>query len=141
MAPDAGQGWRRDPLGYAAALRPLLPPAHLEFMRSLPTCIALPGFFFVHAGIRPGVPLDRQEDEDLIWIRAPFLRGALPKGLTVVHGHTPVEAPEFAPGRIDIDTGCFHSGVLTGLRVLPDGRTKLLFARGAPSGYRPAHER
>ncbi len=141
MPDDSGQGWRREPLGYAAVLRPLLPATHLDLIRSLPTFVSLPGFVFVHAGIRPGVPLDRQEDEDLIWIRAPFLRGMLPKGLTVVHGHTPVEAPEFAPGRIDIDTGCFHSGVLTGLRVLPDGATKLLQVRGAPSSYRPAHER
>jgi serine/threonine protein phosphatase 1 len=141
MPDDPQQAWRRRPRAFAATLAPLLPARHLEFLRSLPTCISLPGFLFVHAGIRPGLPLDAQEDEDLIWIRAPFLNGRLPAGLTVVHGHTPVDAVQFARGRIDIDTGCFVSGVLTALRVTPDGATSLLQARGEPSAYVPMSRR
>ena len=133
--------WRRRPDIFARQLAPLIPQRHIELMRGLPTCLSLPGFFFVHAGIRPGVPLARQQDEDLIWIRAPFLNARFSGEITVVHGHTPVEAVEAMPGRIDIDTGCFYSGVLTALRVTPDGETKVLQARGEPSNYVPAIER
>lgn len=138
---DPAEGWRRSPRRFADALRPLIPPGHLELLHNLPSCLSLPGFFFVHAGIRPGVPLDAQEDEDLIWIRAPFLRARFSGELTVVHGHTPVDAVDLKPGRIDIDTGCFYSGVLSGLRVLPDGSLKLLQARGKAADYKPAGER
>lgn len=138
---DPAQSWRRRPDIFARQLAPLIPPRHLELMRGLPTCLSLPGFFFVHAGIRPGVPLARQQDEDLIWIRAPFLNARFSGDITVVHGHTPVDAVEAVPGRIDIDTGCFYSGVLTALRVTPDGKTRILQARGAPSNYVPAIER
>lgn len=138
VAPDPEMRWRRAPRGYAEALLPLIPERHLTLLKNLPVCLSLPGFFFVHAGIRPGVPLDRQEDDDLIWIRAAFLKASPRANLTVVHGHTPVDTPEFAPGRVDIDTGCFYSGVLTALRVLPDGDLKILQAKGAPTTYRPA---
>ena len=114
---------------------------HLELLRVMPTCLSLPGFFFVHAGIRPGVRLEDQEDIDLIWIRTPFLKAKLGSELTVVHGHTPVEAVQVMRGRVDIDTGCFYSGVLTALRVLPDGEFKVLQTRGEPSRYVPASER
>jgi len=141
MAYDPTQSWRRAPHRFAEELRRLLPQAHLDLLRGLPICLSLPRVFFVHAGIRPGLPLEAQDDEDLIWIRAPFLRHHFSGELTVVHGHTPVEAVEVVPGRVDIDTGCFFSGVLTALRVLPNGTTKLLQARGAPSDYVPASER
>jgi serine/threonine protein phosphatase 1 len=141
MPPDPEHGWRQAPFAYAKALRPLIPEAHLAQMAALPTCLWLPGFFFVHAGIRPGVPLERQEDEDLVWIRMPFLKAQFSGDLTVVHGHTPVEAPQFVTGRVGIDTGCFFSGVLTALRVLPDGKLKVLQARGEPADYVPAMQR
>jgi len=127
---DPAESWRQSPRRFAEALRPLIPPGHLELLHNLPTCLSLPGFFFVHAGIRPGVSLEAQDDEDLIWIRAPFLRAKVTPGLTIVHGHTPVEAVDLQPGRIDIDTGCVFTGVLSCLRVLPDGGLKLLQARG-----------
>jgi serine/threonine protein phosphatase 1 len=141
MPDDPGQRWRRHPGEFAERLEPMIPVAHLELLRGLPTCLKLPDFLFVHAGIRPGLPLEAQEDEDLIWIRAPFLNSKRAAPFTVVHGHTPVDAVEFAPGRIDIDTGCFFSGVLTALRVTPDGATKVLQARGEPADYTPAHLR
>jgi diadenosine tetraphosphatase ApaH/serine/threonine PP2A family protein phosphatase len=141
LADDGGQGWRRRPQDFARRLLPLIPERHLSWLESLPSCISVPGFFFVHAGIKPGVPLAAQEDEDLIWIRAPFLNARFSGDITVVHGHTPVEAPEFVPGRIDIDTGCCFVGTLTALRVLADGSTKILQAHGAPSDYVPAIRR
>ena len=138
LAGDAQQSWRRQPQVFARQLRPLIPERHLAFLRSLPVSLSLPGYYFVHAGIRPGVPLAAQADEDLIWIRAPFLNARLSPDLTVVHGHTPVETVDFAPGRIDIDTGCCFSGVLTALRVTPDGPLKVLQSHGPKAEYRPA---
>jgi serine/threonine protein phosphatase 1 len=138
---DGSASWRVRPDDFARRLRPLIPDAHLDWLQNLPTCLAVPGFLFVHAGIRPGIPLAAQDDQDLIWIRAPFLNARLPGEPTIVHGHTPVEVPEFVTGRIDIDTGCCFRGTLTALRILADGSLKVLQARGAPSDYVPVNRR
>jgi serine/threonine protein phosphatase 1 len=122
-------------------LRARVPDRHVDFLSGFERWVEAGDYLFVHAGIRPGVPLDAQDDEDLIWIRAPFLNHRFSGEVTIVHGHTPVEAVEPLPGRIDIDTGCFYSGVLTAVRVLPTGHIKLLQARGAPSDYIPASQR
>ena len=74
-------------------------------------------YLFVHAGVRPGVPLGAQTEEDLIWIRGPFLEHADPFGKIVVHGHTPGPEPVTRPNRIGIDTGAFFTGRLTALRL------------------------
>jgi serine/threonine protein phosphatase 1 len=70
-------------------------------------------YLFVHAGVRPGVPLERQEPDDLLWIRQPFLASDADFGAVVVHGHTPRPAPEVRPNRIGIDTGAVAGGRLT----------------------------
>jgi serine/threonine protein phosphatase 1 len=101
-----------------------IPEAHLDFMAELPIYLSLPGWLFVHAGIRPGLPLSEQTDEDLIWIRAPFLTSQLTGGLRVVHGHTPSPDIVVTPHRIGVDTQCFQSGKLSAVRVMPDGSTK-----------------
>ena len=110
----------------AAALAKKMPVAHREFLETLPVLLTAPGWAFVHAGLRPGVALDRQDDKDLIWIRGPFLDGPPIPGLRVVHGHTLVDEPEVLLARINIDTGCFASGRLTAVRITPDGATRLL---------------
>lgn len=107
-----------------------VPAAHLRFLAELPISLLLPGWLFVHAGIRPGVPLAVQTDEDLILIRRPFIDAADLDGLRVVHGHTPGRQPVVTAARIGIDTHCFHSGRLTSVRVLPDGSTRFLTASG-----------
>lgn len=99
---------------------------HAEFIRSLPVYLSLPGWLFVHAGIRPGVPLGLQADEDLLWIRAPFLTSQLTGGLRVVHGHTPGNDIVVTPHRIDVDTKCYATGRLSAVRVKPDGSTAFL---------------
>jgi serine/threonine protein phosphatase 1 len=63
--------------------------------------------------VRPGVPLEQQSEEDLLWIRDEFLGSTMNFGKIVVHGHTPVEAPDVLPNRINIDTGAFATGHLT----------------------------
>ena len=90
-----------------------VPEDHLDFMRACRPSFAAGGYFFAHAGIRPEVPLSRQDVMDLTWIREPFLswRGRLPA--VIVHGHTPAKAPEVRSHRIGIDTGAVYGGPLT----------------------------
>jgi len=67
----------------------------------------------VHAGVRPGIPLERQTDSDLIWIRDEFLDSQDFHGKIVVHGHSYRTEPEVRPNRIGIDTGAYATGRLT----------------------------
>jgi serine/threonine protein phosphatase 1 len=90
-----------------------LPPAHLAFLRGLVRSHRAGGYLFAHAGIRPGVPLDAQDADDLIWIREPFLHSTADHGAVVVHGHTPERAPVIRPNRIGLDTGAVYGGPLT----------------------------
>jgi serine/threonine protein phosphatase 1 len=90
-----------------------LPKPHLLFLRDLAVRHAVGGYLFVHAGIRPGIPLERQSRHDLMWIREPFLSFKEPFGPVVVHGHTPRQEPVVRPNRIGIDTGAVMGGVLT----------------------------
>lgn len=128
------------PLRRSNALRAELderiPAEQREFLEALPSYLALPGWLFVHAGIRPGIPLSMQTDDDLIWIRAPFLTSQLTGGLRVVHGHTPGRDVVVTPHRICIDTHCFHTGRLSSVRVTPDGRTAFFSVDGPASGWR-----
>jgi serine/threonine protein phosphatase 1 len=104
-----------------------VPAADLAFLRRLRPSFALGGYFFAHAGVRPDIPLDRQDAMDLAWIREPFLswRGRL--DAVVVHGHTPSEGPEVLPHRIGIDTGAVFGGALT-CAVLEGETLGFLFA-------------
>jgi len=90
-----------------------LPKPHLIFLRDLAVHHQAGGYLFVHAGIRPGVPLARQSRQDLLWIREPFLSSKADHGMVVVHGHTPRQEPTVRPNRIGIDTGAVIGGVLT----------------------------
>ena len=113
-----------------------VPADHRDFLAQLALCLSVPGWLFVHAGIRPGIPLSMQADEDLIWIRAPFLTAQLSGGLRVVHGHTPGRDIVVTPHRINVDTHCFHTGKLSAVRVTSDGRTKFFSVDGGPAGFR-----
>jgi serine/threonine protein phosphatase 1 len=97
----------------------LVPEAHMALLRRCPLHWAAGDYLFVHAGIRPEVPLDRQDPFDLIWIREPFLSfdGELP--MVVVHGHSPAAQPAVRQNRLGIDTGACFGGALTCL-VLED---------------------
>jgi len=95
-----------------------LPPQDYAFLRSLRLIHAVDGYVFVHAGVRPGVPLAAQTPEDLLWIRKPFLESRGPllpdaPGLAFVHGHTPEDAPVITDNRIGVDTGAVRGGRLT----------------------------
>ena len=91
----------------------LLPGRHHRFMQGLALTHEEGDYFFAHAGVRPDTPLDRQREEDLLWIRDEFLLSAADFGKIIVHGHTITDEPELRPNRIGIDTGAFASGTLT----------------------------
>ena len=91
---------------------------HIEWLKELPYYYVKGDYLFVHAGVKPNVPLEEQTKQDCTWIRDPFLN-AEDHGLpyTVVHGHTIVSNPEIHPHRINIDTGAFHTGNLTAINL------------------------
>lgn len=105
-----------------------LPPAHERFYGSLALSETVGDYLFVHAGVRPGVPLDRQSAADLMWIREPFLSYGGDLGKVVVHGHTPSDEPVVRRNRIGIDTGAFASGQLTA--VMLEGSERELITVG-----------
>jgi len=101
----------------ARAFDAQLPPLHRDFLRRLEVFFVCGDFFFVHAGIRPGLALNRQRETDLIWIREEFLTYEGPIEKMIVHGHSPVPAVEFRANRINIDTGAYATGRLSCLRI------------------------
>lgn len=104
----------------AEALSAAIPKSHLQFLDQLPSSFTLGGFFFAHAGVRPGIPLKKQKDDDLLWIRDDFLLHEESFGKIVVHGHTPVLECDIRHNRINIDTGAFATGRLTCLVIEGD---------------------
>lgn len=90
-----------------------LPPSHLRFLSSLLPLVTIGDYLFVHAGIRPKVPIENQKLRDLLWIREEFLNHDEDFGKVVVHGHTPQTSPVRRHNRIGIDTGAYFSGRLT----------------------------
>ena len=113
-----------------AEFRPQLEAAlqgrHLDFFRSLEIAHREGDYLFVHAGIRPGVPFDLQDPQDLIWIRDDFLGSRQDHGCIVVHGHTIAGEPEELANRIGIDTGAYMTGKLTCLAL--DGEARRFLA-------------
>ncbi len=91
----------------------VMPASHLQFMRSCKLFSIMGGYYFAHAGVNPSIALNDQVADDLLWIREPFLSHGKSLGKIIVHGHTPVEAPEVEVHRIGIDTGAYVTGRLT----------------------------
>jgi serine/threonine protein phosphatase 1 len=109
----------------ADALNATIPKSHVRFLANLPSCFICGGFFFAHAGVRPGIPLDKQRDEDLLWIRDDFLLHEDDFGKIIVHGHTPVLELDIRHNRINIDTGAYATGRLTCLVIEGDSYAPL----------------
>ncbi|MBD8688169.1 MULTISPECIES: metallophosphoesterase [unclassified Rhizobium] len=112
------------PLIIGRLLREAVPDEHINFLRNLPVSLKIGRYLFVHAGIRPGIALGDQSDEDLMWIREPFLSKGSGLPLTVIHGHTPSPAPFMSQSRIGIDTQAYSTGSLTILKI--DGQNVCL---------------
>src|SRR5262249_32190715 len=105
---------------FAEAFKRALPDSHQRFIFNLKLSFICGDFFFVHAGVRPGISLAKQREEDLLWIRQDFLLCEEGFSKIIVHGHTPVLEPEIRPNRINIDTGAYATGHLTCLRLEDD---------------------
>jgi len=97
----------RDPATDAIqrAARDLVPQAHVDYLHNLPLWHRHQDLLFVHAGIAPGIALEAQTEDDLVWIRVPFLDFTAPHPWLVVHGHTALEYPQHFGNRIDLDGG------------------------------------
>jgi serine/threonine protein phosphatase 1 len=103
-----------DPLGrLRLEFRKSVPESHARFFAGLELRHEEGDYLFVHAGVRPGVPLDAQSEQDLLWIRHEFLASDADFGKVIVHGHSIQWEPDVRPNRIGIDTGAFHTGRLT----------------------------
>ncbi len=127
---------RSGPEDWAAIqdrFRELLPTEHLTFLQGLIPSHQLGDYFFAHAGARPGVRLEDQREEDLLWIRQPFLKHPDPFEKIVVHGHTPAPDPHLDGRRIGLDTGAYATGVLSSIRLEKRDR-RLVQVRRAVGG-------
>jgi serine/threonine protein phosphatase 1 len=113
-------------------LREAVPTEDLEFIAGFENHVAIGDYLFVHAGIRPGAPIEEQKRSDLRWIREPFLSHAGDHGYLIVHGHTITEEIEIRANRIGIDTGAYQSGRLTALGL--EGSAQWLIEADDTSG-------
>ena len=120
------EAWAR----VAADLRHKLTAGETAFLENLELSVAVGDYFFSHAGARPGVALDRQSSEDLMWIRQPFLHSQTEFEQVVVHGHTPTLHVHADHRRIGIDTKAYQSGMLSALRL--EGRERSLLKTLGP---------
>ena len=126
---------RGDMTGWAATARALgeaLPKSHRRLLERQTLSVTLGDYFFCHAGVRPGVPLDAQSPEDLMWIRQPFLDHPAPLEKVVVHGHTPTETVISDRRRIGVDTGAYATNILSAVRLA--GQTRLLLQATGRTG-------
>lgn len=116
------KSWAETRSQFAAAI----PKAHVDFFKNLKLHVSVGDYLFVHAGLKPRVPLEAQREFDLLWIRDEFLNSEANFGRVVVHGHTPTETPDIRPNRIGIDTGAYMTGKLTAL-ILEDKSRQFLW--------------
>ncbi len=114
---EEAESGQTDLLATASAFADKFPRAHRDFIRSMPASHQLGDYFFVHAGIRPGVSLHAQDPFDLMSIRQEFTESRRDFGVRVVHGHTGVQNPLSLPGRIAVDTIAYATGRLTAVAL------------------------
>ncbi|MCO6392596.1 serine/threonine protein phosphatase [Aliihoeflea aestuarii] len=117
VEPAVVQALNSDPASVDAKVRAAIPAHHVDLLRAMPILIDTGHYLFVHAGIRPGIPIDDQRDEDLLFIRSSFFEVSDRLPRYVVHGHTPIEKAERIGRRVNLDTGAFKTGRLSALRI------------------------
>jgi serine/threonine protein phosphatase 1 len=120
---------RLDEAAAIARIQAAIPAEHVAFLKSFNDTFRFGDYLFVHAGIRPGLPIDEQHVKDLRWIREPFLTDAKEHGFVVVHGHTICDEVEERSNRIGIDTGAYLTDNLTAIAI-EDGRRWFLATKG-----------
>lgn len=106
----------------AERMTTLVPRDHLAFVTSFENCVTIGDYAFVHAGIRPGVPVSEQRKEDMRWIRDGFINDTRMHDMMVVHGHTIAEDVELLPNRIGVDTGAYRTGRLSAVGLEGEAR-------------------
>jgi serine/threonine protein phosphatase 1 len=102
-------------LEFVKLVRDAIPPPLMHFVGRWPLHARSGDYYFCHAGVRPGIELDRQSKQDLVWIRNSFLNDQRDHGAVIVHGHSVSPGVDHRPNRIGIDTGAYATGVLTAL--------------------------
>ncbi len=132
------QSYGIDPDGPRDLWAEGIPSAHQDFLRNLVLMHREGGYAFIHAGVRPGIPLEQQARDDLLRSRQPFLYSEADFGAVIVHGHTPVKAPVVRHNRIAIDTGAVFGGKLTCV-VLEAGLMGFLTADPVDAAVSMAH--
>ncbi|MGB3722199.1 MAG: metallophosphoesterase [Pacificimonas sp.] len=111
-----------DPDEAVAALRKAMPKPHRKFFRKLKSSYQTGDYMFVHAGVRPHIDLDDQQEKDLLWIREDFLKHRKDFGAHIVHGHTIFEDVDAQRNRTGVDTGAYKTGKLSALVL--EGKTR-----------------
>lgn len=124
---------RMDPGQAVQVLRDKIPKHDQEFLESFVDTFRVGSYLFVHAGVRPGVPLPEQKQSDLRWIRQPFLENEDDHGFIVVHGHTIADQIDVRDNRIGLDTGAYRTGVLTAMGLEGRERWFLQTERKSPA--------
>lgn len=104
-----------------------VPQSHLDWITGLPRYYETAAQIFVHAGLRPGVPLAQQTEDDLIWIRDGFLDSTHDWGRLVVHGHTALDHPKLYANRLNLDGGAGYGRPL--VPALLEGREVSVLGR------------
>lgn len=122
------------------AARQAVPARHRRFLEATLPRLRFGDYVFAHAGLRPGVPVEEQREEDLLWIREPFLSSEDDFGAVVVHGHTITPAPENRHNRIGIDTGVYRHGVLTAVVLEGPSRRFVAAKASRMDAAEPAHQ-
>lgn len=110
---ECPQGWQQ----ASVELLSVIPIDHLDFFEGLSLRHTVGDFQFVHAGVRPGVDLDDQTPDDMMWIRDMFLIDSQPFARLIVHGHTPGRDIYMDGRRICVDTGAYATGVLSAVKL------------------------
>jgi serine/threonine protein phosphatase 1 len=105
-----------------ALIQKAIPANHARFVASFADTLRLGDYLFVHAGIRPGIELALQSQNDLRWIRSPFLECEENHGMLVVHGHTITDGIDERRNRVGIDTGAYRTGILTAMAMEDERR-------------------
>ncbi|MEE9313434.1 MAG: metallophosphoesterase family protein [Rhizobiaceae bacterium] len=100
-------------ISFAKKAKKRIPKSHVKFLKKLPRSITIGDYFICHAGVHPQVALDEQKEQDLIWIREPFLSWDRPLDKVIIHGHTRRSKPDVRKVRINVDTSCCYGGELT----------------------------
>jgi serine/threonine protein phosphatase 1 len=122
------------------ALRALIhshiPAEHSDFLKRLPLLFATPHYVFVHAGLRPGTPIEQQQPDDLLWIRNEPAMGYAEFQKLVVHGHTPTPDVVFGDHRISVDTGAYLSGRLSAVRLSRENQPQSFSVQARIQGAR-----